>query len=403
LPGAGGARAATALKTLIVPPGVTFNVNGALVTPREPIASFAATLATEVADADGNLKRSRAAAFVKIYEPLPGETPALYEMGIPVVETGDRWHVDVGQKVPLNMDRDNVPPSFLRELRAHVLNTMAGKITPEVASASWIREAAGSPLATADAVGAALTARFGEKRVAYDPSDPESNKIAVAAGYKVVHGGSLTGDEWESVRRTETLLPAGQVTPSPKPFSKDGKSAEIIPRMEWSDGMLTVVRYAEELALRLLDHGVTVYILKDFNAAAAYGREERVLHFNLNVLGRDFFERGISLEVDRLLLHEFAHDECGDHLSRDFAEAGFKLGAKLKRLALDEPEFFRKFEGVPFAPTLWEVGLFYHVDRVKAVKHLRERVHCGLKEAVDGLRAAVPPPLDEWKKMAGVQ
>jgi hypothetical protein len=32
-------------------------------------------------------------------------------MGIPVVETGDRWHVDVAQKVPLNFDRDNLPPA----------------------------------------------------------------------------------------------------------------------------------------------------------------------------------------------------------------------------------------------------------------------------------------------------
>ena len=32
---------------------------------------------------------------VWVYKPLPGETATLYEMGIPVVETGDRFHVDV--------------------------------------------------------------------------------------------------------------------------------------------------------------------------------------------------------------------------------------------------------------------------------------------------------------------
>lgn len=337
-------RVIVSLGTLLVPEGVHLVVNGARKKPRKSIATFEATLATELADADGNLKRSRARAHVEVHEPYPGEIGTLYEMGIPVVETGDRFHVNVLQKVPLDMDRSNVPPAFLRELRAHVLNAMADKITPEIATASWVREAAGSPLASIKAVEAALTARFGEKRVSYDPSDAEANKLAVASGYTVVHGGSLTGDEWESVRRTETLLPAGKVTPSPKPFTPGGAPAEHVPRDEWTPGMVQVVSYTEELALRLLDRDITVSILKTFNASAAYGKKEGVLYFNLSALGHQFFDQGASLDVDRLLLHEFAHEFCSDHLDDEFAEAGFKLGAKLKRLALDEPEFFRKFE-----------------------------------------------------------
>ena len=44
-------------------------------------------------------------------EALPDETATLYEMGIPVVETGDKWHYDIGQKVPLTIKFD--VPSFL--------------------------------------------------------------------------------------------------------------------------------------------------------------------------------------------------------------------------------------------------------------------------------------------------
>jgi hypothetical protein len=60
--------------------------------------------------------------------------------------------------------------------------------------------------------------RFGEKRVIYDPTDPEANALAVTKGYTVIHGGMLNGDEWRNVKRAGAALPAGQVTPSPKPF-----------------------------------------------------------------------------------------------------------------------------------------------------------------------------------------
>ena len=80
------------------------------------------TLPTVVADDEGVLRKTTRRTQVCVYEPLPGETATLYEMGIPVVETGDRYHVDVQQKVPLNMDRDNVTPAYLRAIRVAVLN-----------------------------------------------------------------------------------------------------------------------------------------------------------------------------------------------------------------------------------------------------------------------------------------
>ena len=49
----------------------------------------------------------------------------MFELGIPVVETEDRFHVDIQQKVPLNRDRDNVTPGYLRDVRTAVLNATA--------------------------------------------------------------------------------------------------------------------------------------------------------------------------------------------------------------------------------------------------------------------------------------
>ena len=47
--------------------------------------------------------------------------------------------------------------------------------------------------------------------------------------------------------------------------------------------------------------------------------------------------------MDRLLIHEFGHQYSGDHLSEEYHEALCRLGARLKRLALEKPEAIRRF------------------------------------------------------------
>lgn len=66
---------------------------------------------------------------VSIYESPAAETPSLFEMGLPIVETTDKWHVSIGQKVPLTRDPNNVKPSFLKTVRTLVLNEMFDRLT----------------------------------------------------------------------------------------------------------------------------------------------------------------------------------------------------------------------------------------------------------------------------------
>jgi len=49
----------------------------------------------------------------------------------------------------------------------------------------------------------------------------------------------------------------------------------------------------------------------------------------------------IALDVNRLLIHEFAHHYESDHLSGRYYDALADLGARLARLALDTPDLFR--------------------------------------------------------------
>jgi len=119
---------------------------------------------------------------VNLYDPLPGEVPALYEMGLPIVETGDRWSVNIAQKAPLNRDRNNVRPAYLRAVRTLVLNEMHGRLTQDDANADWVRQAGSDSACSDEAIRKVLDLRFGEKRAAFDPNDPEANKRWVAEG-----------------------------------------------------------------------------------------------------------------------------------------------------------------------------------------------------------------------------
>ena len=323
---------------VIVPAKIKTTINGQLIPRREPIAEFTASLPTVIANEEGVMKPTNRRTVVRVYEPAEGEAATLYEMGIPVVETGDRYHVDVQQKVPLNMDRDNVTPAYLRAIRVAVLNATYGRITEEEATQTWVKEACGDERVDETALRRTLGLRFGNSAVAYDPSDPEANKRSAAEGRQVVYGGSLSAGEWEMARRAGVLPPAGAVTPSPKPYG-EGEPLNTIPENEWTPGMRRFADFAKLIAKELLDVDVSVRIAREFdwNYDATYGSGGLVV--NLMRVGHAFFEDQEAQFA--LLIHEYGHHYCGDHLCKDFYRALTKLGAKMTVLALQKPEVFR--------------------------------------------------------------
>lgn len=339
------AECEAAVHRLIVPEGVVTTYNGAVLPARTAARTVEASLATEIADADGVLRKSTRKAAVRIYEPLPGEPAMLYEMGIPVVETSDRWHLDVQQKVPLTFDRDNVPPAFLSRVRALAVEAMRETLTTDDANAVWVRDAMqhhGDKLSN-ETVTALAALRFGEKRVAYDPSDREANHIAVSQGFTLVHGSQLKSEEWDLMRRAGALPPAGQVTPSPRPHvSPDGAPQVEVPEAEWTAAIRAVVAYVRRVAHRLIDApagAVAVTIVDDpaWPFAATYGG--RRLTFNLGRLGHRWFS-GPRAAITDLLIHELGHEYESNHLSREYYHALTRLAGRATELALAEPALF---------------------------------------------------------------
>lgn len=318
----------------VIPPVPTF-LNGEKLPMAQPIAFVDMSLPTEIADEEGVLRRTSRRTSVAIYELKPNEKASIYELGLPVVETGDKWHYDVQQKVPLNMERDNVTPAFLKTIRVHVLNHMHSVIDKEDATQGWVRQATDDKRCSAEATEVTMTHMFGRKRVAYDPTDPEANKIAVSRGYTVVHGGSLSKGQWSNVKDVGTTKAAGQVTPSPKPYSDGGDPEKIIDPSQYTKGMRRVVRWAEWFHREVFLKPVSVRMVREPHVPWIANYGGGMLALNYSKLGKAWFEDETFdgwTKVNDLLIHEYAHRYSSDHFSHRFLDGATDLGAKLGAL-----------------------------------------------------------------------
>lgn len=329
------------VRCLIPPESNPTTFNGVPLRVRRPIHSFQATLQTIRSDEEGNLRTTSRKTEVRVYEPFEDEVPSIYEMGIPVVETGDRWHYDVQQRVPVNWERSNVPPAYLRTLRVEVLNALHDNVPKEGITDTWVTEGLSDYRCNQQAAVDVKEKRFGKKAVIFDPSDPEANKRATAKGYTVIPGGSLPKGAWKNLRPfTEA---AGQKFPTPKTYSEDGEPEKVIPPEEWTMDMRRVAVFATELFKKLYRwDGLEVKIVREPTLWwLANCGPNAVLTLNYGKLGRKWFARPVrDVEVLDLLIHEFAHYKVADHLSEAYHKELTRLAALLANLCLDDPVFF---------------------------------------------------------------
>lgn len=340
-------RVIEVVHTLLPPEGVQTTFNGVTIPARTPIAEFTVALRTERADAEGNLRPTTRKTLVRVIEPIPGEVPSLYELGIPVVETGDRWHVDVCQKVPINMDRDNVPPGYLRDVRAQVLNHCHHLLSEQDASAKWVDAALEDEKVEGEAVTAVVKGRFGDKAVIADPTDREAEKIAASKGYTVIPGGALSKGAWKNVKEAGAVAPAGQVTPSPNPSAGD-REVNTMVEEHWTPEIRARAEFAKRLCGVCLPE-VTTLKVRIANApqwpyAATWGKQGKgisELTLNLGRLGFAWFGKDhTDVKVLALLIHEMAHQHAPEHLSEKFYDECCRMGALATGAAVAQPGVF---------------------------------------------------------------
>jgi len=335
----------------VIPPSTCRTyLNGVAIPAPKIVLSFRMQLPTVEADAGGNLREFKRETGVSLYHRFADESAKLYEMGIPVVDlpAGVPWHIDIGQKVPLSMERDGVKPSYLLALLVAVLNEVVMRKLPlssELAKQPWVSAVLGSKVVAPRTVETIVTARFGERAVISDPSDREGTHMAVAQGYTVVPGGTFSADAWANIRQMGVLKPAGQVTPSPKPFSPGGEPLELIAREQWTLAMVVFESFVKCFASRCAGLAVRVAFTPDrgwkFRAAySRFGEDSGQLYFNVGLLGHRWLVTKINWKAQvELLIHELGH-HWGQHLDSAYHQSLCRLGAEAAGVAMESPSLF---------------------------------------------------------------
>jgi hypothetical protein len=315
---------------------------------RETVGDFEVQLPTEIEDEDGDLRKTKRKSRVivtKIPQRRPDDTPWLFEMGIPVCPIEeDTWDIDVQQKVPLARDRDSVTPGYLRQLRVAVLNNCHDELDEEESTQAWVTEAIADEDVEQDAFKSVFENRFGEDAVVYDPSDKEANDRALADGRKIIYGGSIPKGAHDNVKRFGEVPTAGAVFPTSKAvFGPGGNNVDV----KMTPTQKALCSYTEWLGQKLMGLSLDVRVVNSKQGfAACYGDQE--LLYNLRSLGKAWFRSWQKhfVRVHELIIHEFAHEYEESHLSDDYHKACCKLGAKLAKLMLEDPDEVHKRMGL---------------------------------------------------------
>lgn len=123
----------------LVPPTITFSVNGRDVGHRTPLLIVAATLPSEIFSGC-SWTRPSCETTVRVVPLTKGESAQIYEMGIPVcdAEWSLPYHLDVQQRVPMNPNRDAVATGYIAKLHKAVLPYLVDKMRDEDARADWV-------------------------------------------------------------------------------------------------------------------------------------------------------------------------------------------------------------------------------------------------------------------------
>jgi hypothetical protein len=252
----------------------------------------------------------------------------LYEMGIPVVETDCQFDIDVQQKVPLSIDRDSVPYSYITILYAEVLNAVYSEIEEDESSQVWIREAMAHKRINPETVKAIVEKRYGDKVVLANPFDLRSVDEAIAAGYRVISAKELSKEERANIREAEAIKSSSEL------FRHNYTLSE---RVEPDENMLKFAELAKKIAKRCLKVNLQVVFGSWDGVLAQYGN--RTLTLNVKALGKSFFKPPVSVRTIDLIIHEISH-ENGQHTETSYQETITRIAGELVMIALKDEKFF---------------------------------------------------------------
>jgi uncharacterized protein (DUF2384 family) len=222
------------LHKLIVPKEQTLKINEILV-EKKPIARTVKGKLWTIVEDEKSLKMVRRLMETKVdvYEKDEDEVAWIFEMGIPVQSLEKnlkvQWHIDVQQKIPLEIKRDVVSDSYLIDIYALLANKCFDLVPKESAGAKWINRS----MSQIDAKPAKdlLTKQYGTDKL-YIPSrvDHEANESVGRHGGINIMPNTLDRDERKHLRELDVVKLATDDFGSG--LSKEYKEIEITEQME---------------------------------------------------------------------------------------------------------------------------------------------------------------------------
>jgi hypothetical protein len=316
-------------KKILPPANIEYYVNQELIKSKVVFKSFKSKLITEIYDYDiGNWKTIKRETEVHLVE-SQGQS-YVFEMGIPIMATDCKWHIDVQQRVPLTLDRESIRPSYLQDLYAEVLNNTYADVKEENASEIWVRTATKDERASKDAVKTIMEKRFGDKFLVRNPKDPIANDDAIAHGYNLISGSELSGEEWDQIKKHDVA----QTTT--ERFGKTGLPTATFDAQ--TPEQRKIKDFAIKIAKEFLGIDIQVDFIKEWKISDGGYYGNRRLTFNLARLPKDFFDEVTGDNLD-LIIHEIAHEK-GMHTEIKYLRCITKLAGKLIMKALKDPSFF---------------------------------------------------------------
>lgn len=293
------------LQKLIVPKNQTLEVNGTPVEKKEIARTVKGELWTIVEDQE-SLKMVRRLMLTKvdIYQKEDDEVAWIFEMGIPVQKLEKnlkvQWHVDVQQKIPLEIKRDVVSDSYLVDIYALLANKCYDLVPKEKAGAKWINRS----MVRIDAKPAKdlLKKQYGTDKL-YIPSsvDSEANESVNKFGGQHILPNTLDRDERNHLRELQVVKLATDDFAS-------GLSKEYT-EIELTETMIEYIKVVQRVAKDVIGKDIDVEVCdSDITHPAWFGFGTLTYNIRLLPRKRNFFDNFTEYAIG-LLVHELSHDK----------------------------------------------------------------------------------------------
>ncbi len=327
------ARAVEVLRLTIPPRGVALRVDGRQVRrPRATLGLPSCDLETVALDA-GVERAVMRATSLSVYAPRKGEEPHLFEMGVPVQRWSVPWHVDVGQRIPLNDARDSAPERFVLAVKATLLEAMLHRyLDRRDLRADWVNDVIARWPVTTTLLDAYVSKVFPKGSVlgatAADIASLAADDRARQLGAHIVEAASLSHGAYVAL---------GRVLETSADFvarrASELRGEEIQPdraQQRFADAVRWLARNVAGSVVRVRFYAASADLL-GVQEEARTDVTARILSFNAR--GALRFDDVLDPHTLGIVLHELAHLVTPEHDLRFVDRLQLLAGLLARRLA----------------------------------------------------------------------